>query len=217
MKRLIFFLAIVALSCVGLAADDARLEFDWAFVRQAEDGSIAPLDFKERVGVVPGDLFKIYIQPVGKVFIYLFLHDASSELSLLFPAGFSAFEAKTYRSGLFFIPEGDDWFTLDGVRGTETFYLVASADRLGELESRYAAFESVAGNPKSTAAARSAAVQKVLDELSRLRKQHSTLATAAEKPVTIAGGTRGVNASVQQSATRITGIGFYNKTFRLEH
>jgi hypothetical protein len=186
-------------------------------VKRAPDGSAVPIDFKERVNVAPGDLFKIHIQPIKTAYIYLFLHDAADELELLFPLSFALFDGKSYAQGLFFIPEGDNWFTLDSAKGTERFYLLASSERLRPLETLVLALQKTSANQKATVAAKTAARQAVLDEMARVRKQHSQLAAAAEKPVTIAGGTRGINATVEKLATRIEAGGFYTKTFRLEH
>jgi hypothetical protein len=206
------------LLCGGtLLAADGKLAFNWAFVTRGADGSSSPIDFSERVSVTPGQLFKIYIQPAQNAFVYLYLHDASGELTLLFPGKFDAFDDKAYTGNQFFIPEGENWFQLDGTRGTERFYLLASAQRLKSLESLTAAWLTLNDNPKSSATAKASARQAVIDEIGRQRKQHSQLTIAAEKPVTVAGGTRGINTSAAKLATRIEASDFYTKTFRLDH
>jgi hypothetical protein len=217
MKRMFAIVVLVAASAAGLTAQDAGLAFDWAFVKRAHDGSAVPIDFKERVNIAAGDLFKIHIQPIKAAYVYLFLHDAADELELLFPSSFALFDGKSYAQALFFIPEGDNWFTLDSSKGVERFYLLASSERLRQLETLVLALQKTSANQKATVAAKTAARQAVLDEMTRVRKQHSQLAAAAEKPVTIAGGTRGINATVEKLATRIEAGGFYTKTFRLEH
>jgi hypothetical protein len=40
---------------------------------------------------------------------------------------------------------------------------------------------------------------------------------AAEKPVPIAGGSRGPNTAIEKMAIRIETASFYTRTFRLEH
>ncbi|MBU0928157.1 MAG: DUF4384 domain-containing protein [Spirochaetes bacterium] len=214
MKRIAVIAALALAAGVALGAEDLKAEFDWAFARRGPEGEIVPLDFSERVGVAGEDLFKIFVRPVGGAFVYVLLLDSSGALDLLFPASFGDFAAAAYAGG-HFVPPGDDWFALDGTRGVETFYLVASASRLDDLERLYLAYRAQADNPRSTQAPR--ARQAVLDELARLRKAHSSLASAAEKPVTIAGGSRSVEAEIQRRATRITAPGFYSRTFRLEH
>jgi len=202
---------LLAASTAALHAQQASTAFNWAFVKRAANGSPAPIDFRERVSISPGDLFKIHVQPIRGAFIYVFLHDAQGELQLLFPEGFSLFDARTYQDTGYFIPEGDNWFTLDSARGTERFYLIASSDRLRKLESL------VRSHDKASASAKNAARQAVLDEIARVRREHSQLTMAAEKPVTVAGGTRGINTAIQKVATRIEAPGFYYKLFRLEH
>ncbi|MGA2641950.1 MAG: DUF4384 domain-containing protein [Spirochaetia bacterium] len=213
-KALIGVLLFTALA--GLGAQGANMAFNWAFVKRATDGSPVPIVFSERVAVAPGDLFKIYIQPVKNTFIYLFLYDAQGALQLLFPERFEVFTEPSYLQKQFFIPEGENWFALDNAKGVERFYLLASRERLTTLESLTLAHQKVA-DAKSSATVIGAARQAVLNEIAQLRTKHSQLTIAAEKPVTIAGGTRGINASVAKAGTRIEAAEFYIKTFRLEH
>ncbi len=149
--------------------------------------------------------------------MYLFLYDAEGSLQLLFPERFEVFTEPSYTQNQFFIPEGENWFALDNAKGVERFYLLASRERLSSLESLTLAYQKVSGEGKSSTNAIGAARQAVLDEITQLRTKHSQLTMAAEKPVTIAGGTRGINASVAKAATRIEADEFYTKTFRLEH
>jgi len=206
-------LLLIAASCV---AQEAKLSFTWAFVKRAADGSAVPINFSEKVNIKSGDLFKIHIQPNAGTFVYLVLQDASDDTQLLFPESFDVFGKASYAQR-YFIPEGDNWFTLDSAKGTERFYLVASSERLQTLESLILALQKTASNQGSTAGAKAAARQAVLDEIKRLNQQHSQLAVAAEKPVTIAGGTRGINEAIARLATRIEAAGYYSKIFRLEH
>lgn len=210
MRRLAVLFLLIVVAAVA-TAQEAKTAFKWAFVKKASDGSAAPIDFKERVNVSVGELFKIYIQPVTGAFIYLFLHDAQGDLQQLFPDDFSQFDKANYWGTQYYVPSGDNWFTLDSVKGTERFYLVVSAERLASLESLVLAYEKASGEGKG------AARQAVVDEIARIRTQHSQLTMTAEKPVTIAGGTRGINAAVEKVATRIESGGFYYKLFRLEH
>ncbi len=186
--------------------------FDWAFVRRGPTGAPVRVEFAERVAVARGDLFKVHIQPIAKgTFVYLFLHDAEGNLELLFPDRFEAFQEPGYAGTPAFIPPGEDWFALDGSSGTERFYLVASSQRLRNLERLSADLRAAA--PTGIPAAR----QRVLDEIAALRREHSKLAVAAEKPVAIAGGTRGISDTVEKLGTRIEAVRFYTRTFRLEH
>jgi hypothetical protein len=217
MKKAIAILVLLVAAASGIAAQEAKVSFTWAFVKRAADGSAVPVNFGSRVNIKPGDLFKIHIQPGAGSYVYLVLQDAAGEVQRLFPESFDLFEAPSYATTRFFMPEGNDWFTLDGARGTERFFLIASSDRLRSLESLLLSLDKTTSNQNSTVAAKNSARQAVLDEIKRLAKEHSQLAAAAEKPVTIAGGTRGINETVAKLATRIEAAGFYTRTFRLDH
>ncbi len=210
MRRVIVVFVLVSLS-IGLASEDAKTALDWAFAKRAADGSAVAINFNQRVGIVKGDLFKIYISPLSGAYAYLFLHDEGGDLQLLFPDDFSLFKNPSYLGARYFVPEGDHWFALDDAPGTERFYLIASAERLLALESLVASYASAPPDKKG------AARQAVLDEIARVRRQYSQLAVLAEKPVTVAGGTRGINANVEKLATRIEANGFFYKVFRLDH
>jgi hypothetical protein len=197
----------------SLLAQELPVAFNWAFVKRASNGSPQIIDFSEKVAVSQGDLFKIIIQPARSSFVYLFLHDAQGDLDLLFPEKFEGFDTATYANMQASIPPGENWFTLDNAKGTERFYLFASATRLSGLEKLTLAYQKADQSKGNVDEAR----QAVLDEMGKLRKAHSLLTTAAEKPVTIAGGTRGINAAAAKLATRIEAKDFYTKTFRLEH
>jgi len=203
--------AVLFLAAAAAWTQQATVAFNWAFVKRAAGGAPAALDFKEKVNIGPGDLFKIHVQPLENAFVYVYLDDAQGELQCLFPSDFSVFEGASYLDQKFFIPGGDNWFALDSARGTERFYLVASSVRLSRLES----FTTALG--KSTGSSKGTARQAVLDEIARIRKEHSQLTMAAEKPVTVAGSSRGLAAAIQKAATRIEAPGFYYKLFRLEH
>jgi hypothetical protein len=200
---------VVAVDC--LSAQEAQSAFNWAFVKRTAEGVPAPVDFKERVSITTGDFFKIYVQPVRNAYIYLFLHDAQGDLQLLFPGSFSLFDSGAYLDASYLIPSEDNWFTLDNATGTERFYLVASSERLRPLEAMVVSYRNASGAAKETTR------EAVLDEIARVRRQHSELIVAAEKPVTVAGGTRGIATAIQKVATRIEAPGFYYKLFRLEH
>lgn len=216
MKRIsVFALALVAALALA-SAQDSKVEFDWAFVRRGPGDSFAPVDFKEKVSIAEGDLFKIFVRPVARCAVYVFLYDASGALDLIYPASFADLDAPSLAGKAAFIPEGDDWFALDGQRGTETFFLVAAQSRLAELEAAYARYRRLADG-KATPEERAKAAQALIDEMARLRKKHSALAAAAERPVTIAGGTRAIEDEIRKRATRIAAPAFYSRTFRLEH
>jgi hypothetical protein len=216
-RKWLFFAAACAVILLALGAQNATVSFTMAFVKRTPEGLPARVDFSERVNIAPEDAFKIFLQPSAGSYVYLVLHDAQNDVQLLFPQSFTAFESPGYAQGRTFIPAGDDWFALDGTKGTERFYLLASVERLRTLESRIAAYQKAVSRQSSTTTAIGAARQAVLDEIRQLIKSHSGLAAAAEKPVTVGGGTRGTTEAVERLATRIEAGPFYSRTFRLDH
>jgi hypothetical protein len=217
MKRGAVIFLVLLFVAGNLAGQDAGVSFTWAFVKQGTGGSPVPLSFSEKVSVDKGDLFKIFVQPDPGTYVYLILQDAQGDVALLFPGSFSDFASPAYAKARTLIPAGDDWFTLDAAKGTERFHLLASTTRLKDLETRVAALEKAAANTQSSDSTLGAARQAVLDEIARARKAHSQISMGAEKPVTIAGGTRGIGQEMEKKAVRINGKEFYTKTFRLEH
>jgi hypothetical protein len=209
--RLLLLALILFLPGALLSAEDGTLRFTWAFVTQAPNGALRQVDLSRPVHASSGDLFKIYIEPADNAFVYLFLHDAEGNLQLLFPDSFKDFDKSDYRGNQFFIPAEQSWFTLDTSKGTERFYLIASTKRLSSLETLADDYQKAPKDRKSSQK------QAILDEVSRLQKEHSKLRIAAEKPVPIAGGTRGAGQSVAKLATKVEASEFYFKTFRLEH
>jgi hypothetical protein len=211
-----YILAPLLLLAISAFSQNQAISLDWAFVKQGPDGAPLRINFADKVEVAPGEYFKIFIHPGPATYAYLFLLDASGGLDLLYPASFSEFTAAGSKPERCFLPPGPDWFTLDGAEGTERFLLVATAQRLPEVEQAFTAWRDLNAR-QSSRQSLNAARQKLVDEISRLRAKHSKLASAAEKPVTIAGGSRGVNESVEKMATRIEAEQFYTRTFRLDH
>ncbi|MBN1834916.1 MAG: DUF4384 domain-containing protein [Spirochaetales bacterium] len=199
------------------AQSEQDVTFNWAFVKQQEDSGPGLIDFSGRIRIAPGDLFKIFVQPVRDAHVYLYLHDAQGELSLLFPADFEEFEDPYYFGRKVFIPDGDTWFTLDDTRGVERFYLLAAPERLAELEADTLTFLEIHNDRKSSPERIATARQRVLDRIALIRQQYSQFNIAAEKPVPIAGGVRGRNEAIEKLAIQISSQGFYTRTFRLEH
>jgi len=53
MKRICLSVFFTLTVVFGLVAQETQVEFEWAFVKQVHGDSVAPLDFKERVAIVP--------------------------------------------------------------------------------------------------------------------------------------------------------------------
>jgi hypothetical protein len=197
--------------------------FDWSFETHTGTGGWQPVAFAERVTMADGDLLRFAVRPVTVgTFVYLFVQEAEGGVGLLFPADFAAFTVPDYAGFRHVVPPGADSFVLEGSPAVERFTLIASSQRLRQLEAQVAALR------EAGAAEVAAARQRVLDEIAALRRQHSQLSVVAEKPVTVAvstreaapaseGGSGALIDATEADWIRIEADGFYIRTFRVEH
>jgi hypothetical protein len=138
---------------------------------------------------------------------------------LFFPYDFGQFEKDYELNRNYYIPKGRDWISFDKSTGKERFYLLASNERLTDLEGLIASYQ------KGDAAAKKGLSQKIMDELRDVRRRFRTTATLAEKPVTIGGNIRGVGEAavsgrrpdVATIVTEISASNFYSKTVTIDH
>jgi hypothetical protein len=81
-----------------------------------------------------GDKFKLVVRTSCDCYVYIVSIDGSAWAEPVFPAkaGTTANPVKKDQEVAF--PEGPYWFSLDQVKGIETFYVVASANRRTDLE-----------------------------------------------------------------------------------
>ena len=83
-----------------------------------------------------GDNFKIRIRPSTDCYVYVVALDATAWAEPLFPASrWYAHENPVHAGTEIEFPAGDEWFHLDGHRGVETFYFLASRTQQTELAS----------------------------------------------------------------------------------
>jgi hypothetical protein len=136
----------------------------------------------------------------------------------LFPYGLKQLSDDYQRQKKYYIPQTDTWFELDQHSGQETFYLLASAKRLENLEKLLDQYERADVSQKADM------TKQILDEIRSLRKQHRELAAAAERPETIGGAVRGFEKAQGMSppdiaviAREISAPGFVARTFTVEH
>jgi hypothetical protein len=166
-----------------------------------------------------GDQFKMFVNLAKTSYVYV-IHKSSNEgISLLFPYGSEMFEREYALDKNYYIPKGRDWFTLDKNTGTETFYVLASSERLTGLENLIAAYAKADSSKKAEAASR------VIDEIKETKKHFRTFVTLAERPISIAGNVRGETTKaidpdridVATLATEISASNFFSKTITIDH
>ncbi len=234
MKRYRFLCCVFLLSIFGIGilvsdtlvyaqqakdSDEGRVVFQWAFGSIKNTGLGPQFEVITRDSTLrSGDQIKFFLKVEKKCFVYLIYQSSQSELSILFPYRFKLLADNYQISGHHYIPEGDQWFELDEVTGTEKFYLLASAERLNDLESFVNVYESADKSKKDGLG------EKILSEIRRLRKQYLKFKSYAEKPVTIIGNMRGSEKTkavglndLADYAVEISANNFFSRTFTIDH
>lgn len=234
MKRYRFFWSVFLFTILGMgllvsitavyaqqdqAPEEGSLTFQWAF------GTIKNTSLGPQFEVISrdtmlrsGDQIKFFLKVEKNCFVYLIYKSSQGELSVLFPYRFKLLADNYQISGQHYIPEGDQWFELDNVTGTEKFYLLASADRLSDLEALVNAYKGADTSKKAGLG------EQILSEIHRLRKRHLKFKSYAEKPVTIIGNMRGSEKTkavglndLADHAVEISANNFFSRTFTIDH
>ncbi len=188
------------------AQDADNVNFLWAFEALVAEGNVTKqVPIREDMTLKTGDQLKMFVELRKLCFVYVIHHGAQGEVQLLFPYNTQQFTVDYQPAKLYEIPPADGWFRLNEQAGRETFYLVASAQRLLDLEKL---LDTYAAAPP---AEQPQVATNVLTELRNLIKQHRS-SVPPGRPVPIAGNMRrGVEG------LEITASNFYSKTFTIEH
>jgi uncharacterized protein DUF4384 len=86
-----------------------------------------------------GDRFKIVVRTNCDCYLYITSIDGSGWAEPVFPVKDGKTPNPVKQDQEYAFPEGPQWFSLDQVKGIETFYVVASANRRTDLEESMAA------------------------------------------------------------------------------
>jgi hypothetical protein len=204
---LVLFSAAVAAPAQG--ADGGRVSLRWAFIRLEKGVQGRVVEFSPPPVVRAGERLQVYLEPLSRIHLYLYLFDSSRDLALLYPPAVRAPPASAGERLL--LPGEGQWFTIDERAGEEQFYLLASATRLSRLEDLTSSWLRKPADPEAKA--------RVLDEIKDLRRRHSSLAAAVEKAIPMAGTfqTRALTEDILGDATVVEAAGFYARTLRLKH
>ncbi|MGB5747764.1 MAG: DUF4384 domain-containing protein [Desulfobacterales bacterium] len=230
--RRVFLLSFLAILCFGLLGqnesisaepadgkDGKKIVFQWAFcaLRKADSGPQISVITRD-TALKSGDQVKFFVRLENPGFLYLIYQSSLREMSVLFPRRFKQLESRDTMSGKHYIPESNRWFELDEHAGQERFYLLASTQRLFDLEALINQYERVDKATKSELA------EKIISEIRNLRKRYLKFKTYAEKPVTIIGNLRGAEQTkgvqskdIAAYAVEISTTTFFSRTYTIDH
>lgn len=85
-----------------------------------------------------GDRFKIVVRTNCDCYLYIMSIDGSSWAEPVFPGKDSRIANPVKKDQEYAFPEAGQWYTLDQIKGIETFFVVASANRRTDLEESFA-------------------------------------------------------------------------------
>lgn len=202
------------------ASPRENVQYKWAFVARGGEAG------KRHIGVVTkdtsmnsGDEFKMFVNLSKPSYVYVVHRSSHDEVTLRFPYDLGMFDKDFKLDKNYYIPKGRDWFKFDKNAGPETFYILASSERLTDLEKNLQSFFTAPAEKKSNAAA------LVVSEIKDIKKRFRTFSTIAERPISIAGNVRGGQTraidpdriDVATLATEVSANNFFTKTITIDH
>jgi len=129
-RRVALLLLIMCVANPGYAAD---VSFRWAILSDSGDG-MEPLNFSNSPPIVfSGTGLQIYLEHLENCHIYLYLLDSQDELTPLYPTE-KGYYNYGFPRGPKFIPPGNQSFAFVPPAGMETFFIIASEERLFQIE-----------------------------------------------------------------------------------
>jgi hypothetical protein len=111
-----------------------RLSLDIGLYYEDEDGKLQYLT--EGTVLHSGDSYALYVKPNDCCYLYVFQVDDLGNSFLLFPnEAYNTTKNPLTAGKDYWIPNTEQYLVLDETTGKERFYIFASFDRIGELES----------------------------------------------------------------------------------
>jgi len=219
MKRpgtLLIILTLFALQATAQTKEN--VSFKWAFgAYTAKGGDFVSITRDTMLH--SGDDVKMLVELQRKCFVYVIHSGPKNDITLLFPYSLDQFEKDYDLKKNYYVPIGRKWITFDSSTGQERFYILASNERLADLETLLTTYE------KSDTSKRAQVSKQIASEIRDVKRRFRTFATLAEKPVTIGGNIRGVGEEdvkgrrpdVADIATLISAANLYSKTITIDH
>jgi hypothetical protein len=165
-----------------------------------------------------GDKLKMMIQIRKKCFVYLIHQDSQGDLAMLFPYSLKQFDTDYQTGRKYYSPKGEAWFQLDSRTGRETFFLIASEQRLLDIEYTYEKYASCEPSKKQDLAG------QMLSQLNGISERYLASSGGAEILASNQSALRGFEratgadpADIAQLAGEISFDNIYSETFVIDH
>ena len=230
MRYLILFVVLLGCFAVGFRSgkqpapavllvqqNEANIGFNWAFGALAGK-SKSMVSIMHDTTLKSGEEIKMLVKLTKDCFVYVIHQDSRGEINLLFPYEIRQFQADYTVDKNYYVPKGRSWREFDKNTGKEVFFLIASSERLLDLEVKLGNYFSADTSKRQPMAT------DIVSLIRSVRKRYTTYATIAEKPLTIGGNIRGTEKvegarrpDVATIATQISANNFYSKTITIDH
>ena len=129
---IVSFVLLLFFFCTAATSFAEKISFRWAILADSTEGMRA-LDFTGSPIVFSGTALQLYIEHLNNCHVYLYLLDSSDNLTPIYPPQKGYYDYGFPR-GPKLVPPGEQSFTFVPPPGIETLILVASAERLFQLE-----------------------------------------------------------------------------------
>ena len=205
--------AVLSLPAILPASRAEEMKFRWAFgAMTGPAGARQFVRITDDITLRTGDEVQMFVSPVTACFIYVLYEDPAGDMTVLFPGTPGTFPPGYGIAKTFYVPAETEWLQLDATTGIERIYLVASPQRLTQLEALLKR-SGTAGDAKALR-------NQVVSELARLTKQSTS--NWSERPVTIGGQVRGFPVkpaypNIAAHAVEIASPGFFSRVFVIDH
>src|SRR5208337_345511 len=215
----VFLFHSILLAAPGSQKESYGPRMLWAFgaIRASSNPpKVEPV--RTKMVLSSGDKLKMMIQLRQKCFVYLIHRDPQGNFAMLFPYSLKQFDTDYQTARNYYAPKGEAWFQLDSRTGNETFYLIASDQRLLDIEYTYEKYASSEESKKQDLAGQ---ILSQLDEITarHLASSEGDEILASNQPA-LRGFERATGADpmdVAQLATEISFDNIYSKTFVIDH
>jgi hypothetical protein len=191
----------------GPAEGDVAFRWALAATSAAQGGKLIPLT--GTTVLKAGDELRLLLEPKCQCFFFVLFESAQRELTVLVPSPDATGAPLEPGRALTTRVEGQR-LRLDDRAGLETVHLIASATPLPELVSLLTTYRSSLGDRRASLAT------GVLAEIRSLKLRHMN-ARAVERPLSVAGRTRGPSADLLSLALSISARSFYSRTYTIDH
>ena len=207
--RVVLAVVLFSIFCMTTTSFAEKVSFRWAILADSTEG-MRPLDFTGSPIVFSGTALQLYIEHLNNCHVYLFLLDSSENLTPIYPPQKGYYDYGFPR-GPKLVPPGDQSFTFVPPPGIETLLLVASVERLFQLEELTEIFNE---NPDQLGQQ-----QLLLQEIEDMLAEDDSESQAAEKleKVRVKYSSADGIKEKKFKATKVKKSDFYGRKLLIDH